>query len=55
MNAYVAQDRAALENRALVLSGVSHDLGTPATRLRLRSAMIEDAACATAWTATSTR
>ncbi|MDP5306991.1 sensor histidine kinase [Paracoccus spongiarum] len=44
VNAYVAQDRAALENRALVLSGVSHDLGTPATRLRLRSALIEDAA-----------
>lgn len=42
VNAYVAQDRAALENRAMVLSGVSHDLGTPATRLRLRSAMIED-------------
>lgn len=42
VNAYVAQDRAALENRALVLSGVSHDLGTPATRLRLRSALIED-------------
>lgn len=44
VNAYVAQDRAALENRALVLSGVSHDLGTPATRLRLRSALIEDEA-----------
>lgn len=44
VNAYVAQDRAALANRALVLSGVSHDLGTPATRLRLRSALIEDAA-----------
>ncbi|CAM3163014.1 sensor histidine kinase KdpD [Paracoccus nototheniae] len=43
VNAYVAQDRAALENRALVLSGVSHDLGTPATRLRLRCAMIGDA------------
>ncbi|MCF3975042.1 sensor histidine kinase [Paracoccus salsus] len=42
VNAYVAQDRAALENRALVLSGVSHDLGTPATRLRLRCALIED-------------
>lgn len=42
VNAYVAQDRAALENRAVVLSGVSHDLGTPATRLRLRSALIED-------------
>lgn len=43
VNAYMAQDRAALENRALVLSGVSHDLGTPATRLRLRTALIEDA------------
>lgn len=42
VNAYVAQDRAALQNRAMVLSGVSHDLGTPATRLRLRSALIED-------------
>jgi two-component system osmolarity sensor histidine kinase EnvZ len=42
VNLYVAQDRAALENRAMVLSGVSHDLGTPATRLRLRSALIED-------------
>lgn len=42
INAYVAQDRAALENRAMVLSGVSHDLGTPATRLRLRSALIEN-------------
>lgn len=42
VNAYVAQDRAALENRAMVLSGVSHDLGTPATRLRLRSALIGD-------------
>lgn len=43
VNAYVAQDRAALANRALVLSGVSHDLGTPATRLRLRTALIADA------------
>ena len=42
VNAYVAQDRAALENRAMVLSGVSHDLGTPATRLRLRTALISD-------------
>lgn len=43
VNAYVEADRAALENRAMILSGVSHDLGTPATRLRLRSALIEDA------------
>lgn len=42
VNLFVAQDRAALENRAMVLSGVSHDLGTPATRLRLRAALIED-------------
>ncbi|MDM7458551.1 MAG: ATP-binding protein, partial [Paracoccus sp. (in: a-proteobacteria)] len=42
VNAYVEADRAALENRAMILSGVSHDLGTPATRLRLRSALIED-------------
>ena len=42
VNSYVAQDRAALANRALVLSGVSHDLGTPATRLRLRAALISD-------------
>ncbi|MFN3526165.1 MAG: sensor histidine kinase, partial [Paracoccus sp. (in: a-proteobacteria)] len=47
VNAFVAQDRAALENRAMVLSGVSHDLGTPATRLRLRSALIEDDALRT--------
>jgi two-component system osmolarity sensor histidine kinase EnvZ len=44
VNLYVAQDRAAIENRAMVLSGVSHDLGTPATRLRLRAALIEDKA-----------
>ncbi|WP_022708081.1 sensor histidine kinase [Paracoccus zeaxanthinifaciens] len=42
VNAYVAHDRAALENRAMVLSGISHDLGTPATRLRLRAALIGD-------------
>ncbi|MDM7458322.1 MAG: HAMP domain-containing sensor histidine kinase [Paracoccus sp. (in: a-proteobacteria)] len=42
VNTYVEADRAALENRAMILSGVSHDLGTPATRLRLRSALIED-------------
>lgn len=42
VNVYVEQDRAALVNRAMLLSGVSHDLGTPATRLRLRSAQISD-------------
>ncbi len=42
VNSYLETERAALENRAAVLSGVSHDLGTPATRLRLRTALIED-------------
>jgi signal transduction histidine kinase len=36
----VARDQ--LASRAAVLSGVSHDLGTPATRLRLRAALIAD-------------
>ena len=43
VNDQLAQERANLESRAAVLSGVSHDLGTPATRLRLRTALIEDA------------
>ena len=42
VNGYLADERARLARRAMVLSGVSHDLGTPATRLRLRAAMIED-------------
>lgn len=42
VNAYLTEERARLENRAMILSGVSHDLGTPATRLRLRTALIED-------------
>ena len=47
VNDYLAEERARLETRALVLSGVSHDLGTPATRLRLRTALIEDSALRT--------
>jgi len=43
VNSYLATERAQLESRAAVLSGVSHDLGTPATRLRLRAALIPDA------------
>ncbi|SDW68233.1 sensor histidine kinase [Roseicitreum antarcticum] len=43
VNGYLAEERATLARRAIVLSGVSHDLGTPATRLRLRAALIEDA------------
>lgn len=37
-----ARQRQHLADRALVLSGVTHDLGTPATRLKLRSELIED-------------
>ena len=43
VNSYLEAERAQLSRRALMLSGVSHDLGTPATRLRLRAALIEDA------------
>lgn len=43
VNSYLQAGREQLEKRAMVLSGVSHDLGTPATRLRLRAALIDDA------------
>jgi signal transduction histidine kinase len=42
VNEYLDFEREQLAGRAAVLSGVSHDLGTPATRLRLRAALIED-------------
>lgn len=42
VNDHLAAERAQIEKRATVLSGVSHDLGTPATRLRLRAALIQD-------------
>jgi signal transduction histidine kinase len=42
VNSYLETERAQLSKRAFVLSGVSHDLGMPATRLRLRTALIED-------------
>jgi two-component system osmolarity sensor histidine kinase EnvZ len=42
VNDYLQFERDQLSNRAIVLSGVSHDLGTPATRLRLRAALIQD-------------
>ena len=42
VNTYLEAEREQLANRAVVLSSVSHDLGTPATRLRLRAALIED-------------
>lgn len=42
VNSYLEVERDQLASRAAVLSGVSHDLGTPATRLRLRAALIPD-------------
>ena len=42
LNNYLEIEREQLAGRAAVLSGVSHDLGTPAARLRLRAALIED-------------
>lgn len=42
VNGYLALERDQLASRAAILSGVSHDLGTPATRLRLRAALIPD-------------
>ncbi|WP_370231247.1 sensor histidine kinase [Cognatishimia sp.] len=42
VNAYREEERKHLSERAVIMSGVSHDLGTPATRLRLRASMIED-------------
>ncbi|NOX40183.1 MAG: sensor histidine kinase, partial [Alphaproteobacteria bacterium] len=42
VNNYQEIERDRLQKRMLILSGVSHDLGTPATRLRLRTALIED-------------
>lgn len=42
VNSYLEDEREQLRKRAAVLSGVSHDLGTPATRLRLRSALIPE-------------
>jgi len=43
VNAYLKSEREQLSDRAMVLSGVSHDLGTPAARLRLRTSLIENA------------
>jgi len=42
VNSYLEEERKQLSKRAIILSGVSHDLGTPATRLRLRAALIDD-------------
>jgi signal transduction histidine kinase len=42
INAHREIEGASLSKRAMFLSGISHDLGTPAARLRLRTALIED-------------
>ncbi|WP_282096133.1 sensor histidine kinase [Epibacterium ulvae] len=42
LNRYLEIEQEQLSKRADVLSGISHDLGTPATRLRLRARLIED-------------
>ena len=42
INTYVEKQRASLSKRAMFLSSISHDLGTPATRLRLRAESITD-------------
>ena len=42
LNEYLILERERLEQRIMILSMVSHDLGTPATRLKFRAALIED-------------
>jgi len=42
-NRMVGEVQALLENRTVLLSGISHDLRTPITRLRLALSMLEDA------------
>jgi len=42
INDYLEGQQRSLSKRAMFLSGVSHDLGTPATRLRLRAEAIKD-------------
>lgn len=41
-NAMTAREHERLAERARILAGISHDLGGPTTRLRLRAAMIAD-------------
>lgn len=42
VNSYRDMEWKNLAERALVLSGVTHDLGTPAMRIKLRASLIED-------------
>ena len=43
VNTFFDREKEQLEQRAVLLSGISHDLGAPATRLKLRAVLIEDA------------
>lgn len=43
-NAMTAREQERLAERAQILAGISHDLGTPTTRMRLRAALIADPA-----------
>ena len=42
LNDYLIMERERLKQRIMILSMVSHDLGTPATRLKFRAALIKD-------------
>ena len=42
INGYLQSETESLARRAKFLVGVSHDLGTPATRLRLRARLVQD-------------
>ncbi len=42
INGYLQNETKSLARRAKFLVGVSHDLGTPATRLRLRAKLVQD-------------
>lgn len=42
INVHLDRESAQLQSRAEMLTGVSHDLGTPTTRLRLRAALLPD-------------
>lgn len=42
LDTFLKLEKNKLEKRLMVLSSISHDLGTPATKLKLRTALIED-------------
>ena len=42
LDMFLNSQKEKLEKRLMVLSSISHDIGTPATKLKLRTALIED-------------